>query len=341
MSSLKAQVGEKEASAIRKRLALWARDKNPACADCGRANPTWASVNLGVLVCLECAGRHRSLGVHVSKMRSISLDTVLPGEARFLVSMNNALANKWWEAQLNPNEKANVMKSAGFIEQKYTHRKWVLQDPSIPTPTADNVPHTHPWWADSQCSNSVPPLSPPPFPAQIQTPILARSREPARTSSTPPRPQHTPAEDLIDFGDFSLDDGPTKAPSTGHTRDAFAAPRASAPCGDPFEASESKSVSHKASSSPGGDPFTTSHPTGGHAGFQAQSEMPSKMPVRVICTSKECIFRLECAAAFVVTQMTHRICLGSRHESCVVAFHSGVDAAEICLRTCHAMVSPM
>lgn len=36
--------------------------------------PEWASTNLGVVICIECSGIHRSLGVHVSKVRSIALD---------------------------------------------------------------------------------------------------------------------------------------------------------------------------------------------------------------------------------------------------------------------------
>ena len=36
--------------------------------------PDWASINLGILVCIECSGIHRSLGVHVSKVRSLTLD---------------------------------------------------------------------------------------------------------------------------------------------------------------------------------------------------------------------------------------------------------------------------
>ena len=38
------------------------------------AGPDWASINLGILVCIECSGIHRSLGVHVSKVRSLTLD---------------------------------------------------------------------------------------------------------------------------------------------------------------------------------------------------------------------------------------------------------------------------
>ena len=54
--------------------ALRAAPGNGACADCGMVDPDWASLNLGVLMCIQCSGVHRQLGVHVSKVRSCTLD---------------------------------------------------------------------------------------------------------------------------------------------------------------------------------------------------------------------------------------------------------------------------
>ena len=41
---------------------------NSVCCDCGSPEPDWASLNLGVLLCIECSGIHRKKGVHVSKV---------------------------------------------------------------------------------------------------------------------------------------------------------------------------------------------------------------------------------------------------------------------------------
>ncbi|XP_054807633.1 ADP-ribosylation factor GTPase-activating protein AGD3 isoform X1 [Prosopis cineraria] len=75
---------------------------NDICADCGAPEPDWASLNLGVLVCIECSGVHRNLGVHISKVRSLTLDVKVwePSVISLFQSLGNAFANSVWEELL-------------------------------------------------------------------------------------------------------------------------------------------------------------------------------------------------------------------------------------------------
>lgn len=55
------------------------------CCDCGSLSPQWASVPLGILMCLECAGQHRGLGVHVSFVRSVQMDSWRDNQIRAMM----------------------------------------------------------------------------------------------------------------------------------------------------------------------------------------------------------------------------------------------------------------
>jgi len=83
---------------------LWSVPGNSHCVDCGVPEPDWASINLGVMVCLDCSGIHRQLGVHISQVRSVKLDTKCwQGELMdHMRSIGNLAFNKVWEGGIPP-----------------------------------------------------------------------------------------------------------------------------------------------------------------------------------------------------------------------------------------------
>ncbi|KAJ2448744.1 hypothetical protein EV183_005281 [Coemansia sp. RSA 2336] len=68
-------------------------EANERCADCGAPHPDWCSLNLGCLLCIACSGVHRSLGTHVSKVRSLTLDVTsfTPVAVALLLATGNAV----------------------------------------------------------------------------------------------------------------------------------------------------------------------------------------------------------------------------------------------------------
>ncbi|KAJ1381658.1 ARFGAP/RecO-like zinc finger [Sesbania bispinosa] len=118
--------------------------ENRECADCKAKGPRWASVNLGIFICMQCSGIHRSLGVHISKVRSATLDTWLPEQVAFIHSMGNEKANSYWEAELPPNyDRVGI---ENFIRAKYEEKRWVPRDGNPKTPSGPREEKTPSHW---------------------------------------------------------------------------------------------------------------------------------------------------------------------------------------------------
>ena len=84
------------------------------------ADPTWASLNLGALICIECSGVHRNLGTQLSRVRSLDLDD-WPGElTQVLAAIGNHMANNIWESC-----------TQGRVKPTPTATRWVTRTQNV------------------------------------------------------------------------------------------------------------------------------------------------------------------------------------------------------------------
>ena len=102
------------------------------CVDCGAASPDWAAINLGIMFCINCSGIHRNLGVHISQVRSLTLDVDVWDDdlMRMMTGIGNAISNSVWEANYHgspprPTLGCDMKVREAFILAKYREKDFV------------------------------------------------------------------------------------------------------------------------------------------------------------------------------------------------------------------------
>ncbi|XP_003416939.1 arf-GAP with coiled-coil, ANK repeat and PH domain-containing protein 1 isoform X1 [Loxodonta africana] len=112
-------------------------DGNAQCCDCREPAPEWASINLGVTLCIQCSGIHRSLGVHFSKVRSLTLDSWEPELVKLMCELGNVVINQIYEARVDamavkkPGPSCSRQEKEAWIHAKYVEKKFLTKLPEV------------------------------------------------------------------------------------------------------------------------------------------------------------------------------------------------------------------
>ncbi|KAJ7178082.1 hypothetical protein C8R46DRAFT_1160381 [Mycena filopes] len=174
-------------------LDLVAQPGNDICADCKVKNPRWASHSLGIFICVSCASVHRKIGTHVTKVKSLTMDSWTREQTENMKQNGNIKSNLYY----NPNEARhppppNLMdgerdsEMEQFIRSKYEYKSFLDRSAVVASKLGPS----------RSATSVVPRAAPSPTPAASKPPA-APPAAPPRTFSQPiptPQPQQPPPQ---------------------------------------------------------------------------------------------------------------------------------------------------
>ncbi|KAA1064145.1 hypothetical protein PGT21_014061 [Puccinia graminis f. sp. tritici] len=178
--------------------AMLRQPENKLCADCKRNDPRWASTNLGCFMCIRCSGIHRSMGVHITRIKSIDLDTWTPEQVACVQRWGNKRANAYWEAHLRPGHMPPDHKIESFIRSKYESKRWAMEGPLPEPETLDDDKDVAPAPPTAVSQNAAPSH---PTISKVTPPTMSKPATSASATNNP-----------LDFFD-SPNDQPVKTTS--------------------------------------------------------------------------------------------------------------------------------
>ncbi|KAI0705611.1 hypothetical protein C8Q76DRAFT_630669, partial [Earliella scabrosa] len=119
-------------------MELVTQPGNDVCADCKNRNPRWASYNLGIFICVHCASIHRKIGTHISKVKSLTMDSWSKEQVEVMKANGNIKSN----AHFNPDETrhpppTNMIDSERdselekYIRYKYEYKKFISRSAQV------------------------------------------------------------------------------------------------------------------------------------------------------------------------------------------------------------------
>ncbi|PCH37552.1 ArfGap-domain-containing protein [Wolfiporia cocos MD-104 SS10] len=181
---------------------------NDMCADCKARNPRWASHSLGIFICMNCASIHRKMGTHISKVKSLTMDTWSKEQVEVMKTTGNIRSNAYY----NPDETRNPPPTnmvdserdselERYIRSKYEFKQFVNRSAQVaallgPSRSISSglAPPTRPQTTPSPNTKSavlpsssegppVPPKTPSTLPAPVPQPSASSFSSPPQSHS--------------------------------------------------------------------------------------------------------------------------------------------------------------